>query len=344
MAGELVLLTGATGYLGYLTLVDLLKAGYRVRAAYRSQAKVNKVLAAPSLKALSPTAEQLEWVSIPDMTAPGAYDAAAQGATYIVHVASPIPTFGGEPIPQDKYDEYFVTQPVRSDVGMLESARKAGTVRRIVLTSSVVANTPFDYYMGKGDYSVVFDAESRIPDAKGPFGFEFEAYSAGKAAALNAAEAWVKHEKPAFDLITIIPGWIFGRDELSQTAADLESGTTNSVLLGYLRGGKNDSPFNGNAVLGDEVAKVHVLALDPKVAGNQSFVTSRQMVWEEALETIKESFPEAIEEGKLSTEGVQNTLDIKLSSKKTEDTFGFKFSPFQDIVKAVAGQYLELAA
>ena len=198
--------------------------------------------------------------------------------------------------------------------------------------------------MGNGDYSVKFNQDSRIPDVSGPYGFEFEAYSAGKAAALNAVEKWMVDNQPSFDLITVIPGWIFGRDELVTEAKQLEFGTTNSVLMGFLRGAKNENLANGNAVLGDEVAKVQVAALDPKIAGNQSFVTSHPMHWEDAHPVLQKSFSEALKSGKVSIEGKQPTVDISIDATKTEQTFGFKFSPFEDIVKSITNQYLELAA
>jgi nucleoside-diphosphate-sugar epimerase len=217
MANDLVLLTGATGYLGYLTLIKLLKAGYKVRAAVRSLAKAAKVEAAPSVKALGLS---VEWIVVPNMVTEGAYDEAVKGVKYVVHVASPIPTFGLDPVPTEKLAEYFLEQAPKSEIGMLESAQRSGTVKRIVVTSSVVAIVPFNYYMGTGDYSVEINAQHRIPDVSGPFEAEFQAYSAGKAAALNASEAWMASHNPTFDLISVLPGWIFGRDEL---VTDLQS-------------------------------------------------------------------------------------------------------------------------
>jgi nucleoside-diphosphate-sugar epimerase len=341
MANDLVFLTGATGYLGYLTLLELVKAGYKVRAAVRSYSKVTKVEAAPSFKALNPS---VEWVIVPDMTADGAYDEAVKGVKYVVHVASPIPTFGVDPIAPEKLEEYFLHTAPKGEIGMLESAKRAGTVKRIVVTSSVVAIMPFEYYLGEGDYSVEFGPENRTADVTGPFEFEFQAYSAGKAAALNASEAWVKANKPGFDVVSVIPGWIFGRDELITDVQWLLKGSTNSVLANLLLGSQAEAPYNGNAVLGEDVAKVQVLALDPKVKGNQSFNTSIDFEWETVIDIIKKSFPQQVADGKLSVEGKQPTLPVKVSSRKTEEVFGFKFSPLEKMVEAVAGQYLELAA
>jgi nucleoside-diphosphate-sugar epimerase len=340
MAGDLVLLTGATGYLGYVTLIALLKDGYQVRAAVRSTSKVAKVEAAPSFKALN---LPVEWVIVPDMTASGAYDEAAKGVKYIVHVASPIPTFGNGPIPPEKFEEYFVHQSQKGEVGMLESAQRAGTVERIVVTSSLVAIVPFEYFMGKGDYSVEIPAENRIPNATGPFDFEFQAYSAGKAAALNASEAWVASHDPTFDLISIIPGWIFGRDELATNVEDLKNGGTNSVLVNLLLGSQNELPYNGNVVLGEDVAKLHVLALSRKVKGNQSFIAQINFEWDDTIDALKKLFPQQVANGDFSIEGKQPTIAVKHPSRKTEEAFGFKFAPFESIIEAVGRQYLELA-
>ena len=342
VSNDLVLLTGATGFLGFKVLVDLLKAGYHVRIAVRSESKLQKVLATPSLKTLKPTQEQLSWVVVPDLSVQGAYDEAAKGVKYIIHTASPIPTFGGVEAPdQSQYEEYFIKPAVAGAVGMLKSAVKAGTVKRVVITSSVVAILPFKYLIGESD-GRVFTADDRISTAKGPYGFEFEAYSASKAAALNETEAYMKKEQPGFDLISIVPGWIFGRDELITNVKDLTIGSTNSVLAGLVLGSNNEIGYNGSSVLGDDTAKVHVLALDPQVNGNQAFITSLPMKWESAITVLEQDFAAAVADGRLNTKGKQPTLDIDIDMSKTEETFNLKFAPYEDQVKEVASQYLEL--
>jgi nucleoside-diphosphate-sugar epimerase len=344
MAGELVLLTGSTGYLGFLTLIDLLKAGYKVRAAIRSETKKQKIINAPSFKALNPSADQLSWVTVPDMMADHAYDEAVKGVSYILHLASPIPSFGDaslEKTNSDEMEEHFVKQPVRSDLGMLESARKSGTVKKVVVTSSAVAITPFEWYMGQGTPKLL-QPEDRTPDVSGPWSFEFQAYSAGKARALNAMEGYMAEVKPNFNLIIIFPGWIFGRDELVTTVAEHRKGTTNSVLVNFLIGGKNSNPYNSNVVWGQDVARVHVAALSPTVKGNQSFITSTETKWDAAHKVLKERFPEAVKAGKLSLDGEQGTLDLPIDGSKAEKQFGFTYKPYDDVVAEVAQQYLEL--
>ena len=161
---SLVVLTGATGFLGFRVLVLALKAGYNVRVVVRSTSKLNKILNAPSFKSLNPSSKQFSHIVVPDMVVPGAFDEAVKGATYVIHCASPIPSFGDAAPTPEQYEEFFINTARKSTVGLLESIQKAGTVARVVITSSQVGTIPFKYFMGQGD-DYVFTAEDRIPVA-----------------------------------------------------------------------------------------------------------------------------------------------------------------------------------
>ncbi|KAJ6103393.1 hypothetical protein N7486_005820 [Penicillium sp. IBT 16267x] len=322
---NLIVLTGATGFLGFKTLTVALEAGYSVRIVVRSAGKVDKVFSSPSIKALNPSSGKLSYVVVPDIAVAGAYDEAVKGATYVIHCASPIPSFGGETPTADQFEERFVQTSRRATIGMLESIRKAGTVKRAIFTSSVVGNIPFKEFLGQGDNN---------------------AYSASKAAALNDSETWVKENRPDFDLISILPGFIFGRDELCTTTDDFKSGSTNSVLLGLLQGAQSSSPLSSNAVLVDDIARLHVSALDPKIEGNQAFVATADgvdgMVWEDAIGIVKKQFPHAVADGRLRTTGKQSTVVVRVDGRKTEETFGIKLSGFEHQVKSLVTQYLQV--
>ena len=81
-------ITGATGFIGFAVLSNLLKAGYRVRISVRRDAQIEVIKQRPSIKLF---ADQLTFVVVPDITVDGAFDAALQGVVYIQHIASPIP-------------------------------------------------------------------------------------------------------------------------------------------------------------------------------------------------------------------------------------------------------------
>lgn len=346
MAGKgLILLTGATGFVGFRVLTTALKAGYNVRIAVRSLSKANKVINSSPIKALNPGEERLSFTVVEDMAAPGAFDEAVQGATYVIHCATPIPLLGREPTTPDNFDEYFVQASRKSVIGLLESIQKFGTVRRTIITSSNVANIPGHYFKGQGDEKI-FNAESRTPLSPGPYSNQFEAYWASKTVALNASEAWMAENKPSFDLISIIPGWIFGDDEQATTAEYFDSATTNALLMGLLRGSVAPFSMNGNSVHVEDVAQLHIAGLDPKVPGNQAYMATsdgiKGTVYEDAVDIIKKHFPEDIAQGHLKTTGKLPTITVRIDASKTEETFGMKFIEFEGQVKSVVNQYLEI--
>ncbi|KAK5117163.1 hypothetical protein LTR85_008931 [Meristemomyces frigidus] len=342
MAGDLVLLTGATGHLGFRTLRTALENGYNVRAAVRSEAKADQVRSNPALKAMNRD-DQLSFVIVPDFGKPGAFDEVVKGVKYIIHCASPIPT---KPTGADTdYEKHFIEPAVQGTLGVFESARQAGTVKRIVVTSSVVAQMNPKVFQESLDE--VFDAESRLPEIEPPFTDPGVAYIASKVAALNRAEAWVKREKPAFDVVHVHPSFIFGRDDMVDNTKSFQTGT-NFIPLNLALGNADPAtqkfPNTYNNVA--DCAKVHVLALDPKIEGNQSFVVSSTgmdgMTWEETNEIVAKHFPDAVKDGRLPNTGGYQTIVAKLDSSKTEKTFGFKFTSYEDTVISLVEHYLEL--
>lgn len=267
MTADLVLITGATGHLGFRVLRTALEAGYHVRAAVRSEQKA-AILRANSVLNATAGISKLSFVVVPDFLAPGAFDEAAQGVKFIIHVASPIVT----KLPEgDDYDAHFVQPAVQGTLGVFESAKKAGTVARIVVTSSAVAILPLSAMLAPDGQT--YSAEDRLSEIEPPFANGRVGYVASKIAALNRAEAWIREEKKlSFDVIHIHPSYIFGRDDLANSTEYFQTGT-NRIPLNIALGINSDPlPNTWNDV--NDTAKMHVMALDPKVPGNQSFLAS----------------------------------------------------------------------
>lgn len=87
MSKPLVLITGATGHLGFRTLAIALENGYRARVALRRLEQVEKLKKTASLQ---PYLDAVEFVQVPDITASEAYEEAIKGVDYVLHIASPI--------------------------------------------------------------------------------------------------------------------------------------------------------------------------------------------------------------------------------------------------------------
>ncbi|KND90962.1 putative uncharacterized oxidoreductase [Tolypocladium ophioglossoides CBS 100239] len=343
--GDLVLITGATGHVGFHVLLHALDTGYTVRAAVRSQDKADSLLAVPALKHRQ-VGSRLSFVVVPDLTKPGAYDAAVQGVRYIIHVASPLPTDG---LTTDQFEAELLEPAVQGTLGILVSAQKTPTVRRVVITSSIAAIVPGGALDDGAD--TVFTAASRTPTPPvSSLQHPFQAYAASKVKALNETEAWVRRETPAFDVVNVFPSYVMGREEVHPTADRLTSHGTNRFLLGIALGAKSPVPAPGTTVHVDDVARVHVGALDAKVPGNTSYlVTSNNSVgsvdgtvWGDAAKFVAKNFPDAVASGALPNNGTQPSVALKFDTSKTESTFGFTHIPYEEQVKDVVGQYLEV--
>ncbi|KAK3995197.1 hypothetical protein QBC44DRAFT_320671 [Cladorrhinum sp. PSN332] len=337
---DLVLITGATGHVGSCTLVHLLRSGYRVRAAVRSQAKASAVSARPQIQALNP-GSRLTFIIVPDITAPGAYDDAVEGVSHVIHIASPLAS-GANQVPLDRHDAHFIQPAVRGTVNLLEAANLGGTVRRIVITSSFVALVPVAELDGtrKRDASKPVTPNDRVPFTPGPYESEFAAYAASKVAALHHAEAWIERERPPFDVVHLHPGFVLGRNDTATTAGQAMQGT-NSVVLALLLG-KRFGPYAGATVHAKDVARAHVEALDPTVLGNQSYILSQSARWNDAIAIAKRNFPQAIKTKLLVTGGSVKTTHLPMDASLTEETFGFKFATYEEQVKNVIDHFLEL--
>ncbi|KAM0553165.1 hypothetical protein ACHAPJ_007452 [Fusarium lateritium] len=343
MTGDLILLTGATGFLGHRVLIQSLEAGYRVRCAVRSAEGIEKMLSSKSFNDLGLLSQNLSWIVVPDITATGAYDQAVVDVRYIIHVASPAKdgrVWGQRGISDE---EYFVKPASMGVLGILESAAAhSPTLKRIVVTSSIVAVTPVSYFQGlSGPEIEAPNAESRIEDLTPPYPPGF-AYQASKIAALNASEVWMKKHNPKFDMINILPGWIWGHQELATSADDLLAGS-NSHLLSVL--GATEKPYHihSSVVSIHDCANAHLLALDPKVERNQAFIVGQLENLEQASTIAHSYVPEAFTKGIFSNTTKQPIVKFPQDGSKTRIALGLELRPFEEVVKEVASQYWELS-
>ena len=341
--GDLILITGATGHVGFRTTILALQAGYRVRLATRSQARADAVLNAPPMKALAPSLspDAISFIEIPDITARGAYDEAVKGVSGVIHIAASITT-GGK-LSTEQYKEYFITPAVQGTIGMLESAAKTPSVKRVVITSSMAA-----IMGGPGtNATTIYNDESRTPNDEGPYASELQAYAASKKASLNATEVWLSEHKPQFDVVNLGPSFIMGRDDLDTSASGSIHGT-NSVILRVALGDDAAQPVPGASVHNEDVARSHVQALDESIPAGFYLLSYnpddaiRGTQWEDIAPVVQKLFPKAIEKGSLPQPGKGATAELRIDGRKAEKVFGFKYLNLEEQVKSVVGHYLEL--
>ena len=339
MTAATVLITGATGHLGFRVLVLALEAGYNARVTVRNQSGADKVLSAPSIRKLN-NGSNIGFVTVPDILADGAYNEAAQGVQYIIHCASPIPSGI-----TDHYEEKLIGPAVRGTTSILHAAYATSEVKRIVITSSMVATVPTTVFIGPTDE--IFDGQKKFPLQTGPYPSESHAYTDSKVRALAATYDFMTEKKPQFDVINIMPSYIIGKNELVTNTTDFLNGT-NKVAFSAVLGIKADSPLPGTTIYLNDVARAHVDALDPKIAGNQDFPASSGGVdgvtLDDALEIVAKHFPKEVAAGTLPNSGSTPTLHVAVDASKTEKVFGFKFAGLEKQVTEIAEHYIELAA
>ncbi|PLB50943.1 cinnamyl-alcohol dehydrogenase [Aspergillus steynii IBT 23096] len=328
----LVLLTGATGYIGSRVLLEALRSGYHVRISARTPEKAQKVLSNPVIQSLSPGA-RLTSVVIPDITAQGAFDDALQDITYVIHVGSPVPVPSYDPMT----DIYQPT--VQGTSNLLSSALKHPSIKRILITSSIVANmTPIP------DPNVRVSAASRVPiPPPTSLSSVFEGYILGKINEINNTDAFVASHSPHFSVAHVIPGYVYGPNVLYPGDNDaLVKNSSNGLLIASVTGVAVPVPVHEGFVHIADLADIHLKALEyePREGGPRAFGACNFADYAATFDIVAKAYPKATAEGVFS-KGSMPTLPAPYDSSETERELGVRFRSFEEAVVDAAGQFLE---
>ncbi|KAI9901929.1 hypothetical protein N3K66_003746 [Trichothecium roseum] len=201
---EVVLVTGANGFIAQHCIALLLKRGYRVVGTARTADKAKLV------ERTHHHHPCLSVVVVADITSRESYLSVMRDSepAAVVHMASPF----SYDVELSDFEANVMRPAVDGTLALLGAAAKAGTscVRRVVLTSSLAC--VLDPALGRGagktytaeDWSPL-TYEDGVAAADAP-----SAYRASKTAAERAAWDFVTKEKPAFDLVSLCPGMVFG--------------------------------------------------------------------------------------------------------------------------------------
>jgi nucleoside-diphosphate-sugar epimerase len=244
------------------------------------------------------------------------------------------------------YQTGVIDPAIRSVVNILQAAQKARCVRRIVITSSIAAIVPWDDFTTKETRNIWIPTDINVKSLE-PYENGFRKYCAVKTICLHATNDFMRDlDDATFDVINIIPSFIIGRNELVDDPKSLLDGS-NGLPLGPILGHKKGSSTPSLSVFLDDVAEIHIAALDPSIEGNQNFVASSGglsgTVWDDGVEIARRRFQDAVQSGLLPLGGSAPRHLVMVDASKTETVFGMKFRAFEDQVVSLVSQYVDLS-
>ncbi|MCF8383746.1 MAG: aldehyde reductase [Chlorobium sp.] len=254
-----VCVTGASGFIASHIVNQLLAEGYRVRGTVRKSPEHY-----PFLLQLPGAGERLELVEA-DLLKSESFIPAFRECAYVIHTASPYVINVRDP------ENDLVKPALEGTAAVMAAAGKTGSLKRIVLTSSVAAITD------EPDSTKVFterDWNSRSSLQRHPYHYS-------KTLAERAAWDYIEQKKPHFDLVTINPSMVTG-PSICPTI-----NTTNAMIRDIMNGvypGIFD--INWGFVDVRDTARAHILAMEKDSACGRYLCSAGLLHMRELVELL----------------------------------------------------------
>ena len=331
-----ILVTGGSGYIASWIVKYLLEDGYTVRATVRNKSKEEKYQHLLDIT----TTGKLE-IFEADLLKDGAFDKAVEGCEIVMHTASPFLLDIKDP------QKELVDPALKGTRNVLSAASKSSSIKRVVLTSSVVSiygdakeckqtdNNRFD--------ESVWNTTSSL---------KHQPYSFSKV--LAEKEAWkIADAQSNWDMVVINPGFVLG-PSLTKYSASESIKLMKDLLKGKLMFGVPDLCFAYVDVR--DVATAHIMAaFTPEAKGRHITVESSGPMLNMANAIRSEYGKKSrLPKGKvpkwllmiigptqgLSRQYIKDNVgyEINFDNSKIKEELGMKFRPFNETVLDHANQ------
>lgn len=273
---KVVLVTGASGYIGKHVVLQLLNAGHTVKASMRSKSRERELCRAltPHLRDSEAALARLQVVNL-DLTSDKGWAHAMQNIDVLMHLASPVPS------KEPKHEDEVIRPAIDGALRAVKAAHEAG-VTRVICTSSVAAVVNADLPSNR---SVFDETDWSIVDKRG-----ISAYVKSKTLAERAIWEFREQEAPELNVTTILPSFVLGApldEHYSSSIRKVERLLTNQDT--------RVPNYGYSCVDVRDIALMHLRAMErPKASARKRFIgNSGQFMWiPEMAQILSDAYPE----------------------------------------------------
>ncbi|CAA2964639.1 tetraketide alpha-pyrone reductase 2-like [Olea europaea subsp. europaea] len=232
-----------------------------------------------------------------DLLLEGSFDEAIEGVDGVFHTASPVL------VPYDtNIQENLIDPCIKGTLNVLNSCKKASSLKRVVLTSSC---SSIRYRYDVQQVSPLNESHWSDPNYCKDYNLWY-AY----AKTIAEQEAWKVAEKSGIDLVVVNPSFVVGPLLAPQPTSTL------LLILAVITGRKGEYP---NTTVGfvhiDDVVSAHILAMEENNASGRLVCSSSVAHWSEIIEMLKAKYPSYPYENKCSSQEGDNNPHSMDSSK-----------------------------
>lgn len=336
-----ILVTGGTGYLASWIVKQLLELELDVRTTVRNLSNKEKYA---HLTALAVKSKGTLQFFEADLLRAGSFKEAMEGCELVIHTASPF-KISGIKNPQKE----LVEPALEGTRNVLETVNATESVKRVVLTSSIVAifGDAVDIY--KTEKGIFTEEHWNFSSS-----LKHQPYPYSKTVAEKLA--WEKaEEQNRWDLITIHPGFIIGPSMSKRTDS------TSIDMMVQLGSGKFKSGVpSGKMTFVDvrDVARAHILAGFTPGASGRYICSPHEKSFLDLANTVRIHYPELPLPAKFvpkwlfgliapmigfTRKYVQRNVgfDLKLDNRRIRHDLGMTFIPFEKTVEEHFTQLLK---